>query len=380
MNKKEVLEIRKQFSPANCTITRICGCYVDHEKEKKCEFREAFLSLPEEETFKYFEILKKTLSGSLGKNLMNMEFPLEQEAAGGTQEFLLKLRNSKLEDEMLIGEFYNKVIDNFDYAENYYIVLVHSVYDVPGKSTDGSEMFDASDSVYDHIMCCLCPVKLSKAGLSYNAEKNHIEDRIRDWVVDMPVKGFLFPAFHDRDTDIHQVLYYSKNPEDIQPEFIENVLGSHMPMTADTQKESFQMVIADTLGEACDYEVIKNLHENLQEIMEEHKEDPEPLELSKPDIKKLLETSGAPEEKMEVFEKEYEEVIGEKNSLLAANITDTGKFSIETPNVIVKVKPDRIDLVEMRIIDGRQCLVIQVDDYIEVNGVNVKALITSSEF
>ena len=62
MNKKEVLEIRKQFTPENCTITRICGCYVDHEKEKKMEMKKAFLSMPEEEAFKYFDIFRKSLS------------------------------------------------------------------------------------------------------------------------------------------------------------------------------------------------------------------------------------------------------------------------------------------------------------------------------
>ena len=143
MNKKEVLEIRKQFTPENCAITRICGCYVDHEKEKKMEMKKAFLSLPEEEAFKYFDIFKHTLSGTLGKNLINMEFPLEQELNGGTQEFLLKLRDSKLEDDLLLDEFYDKVIENYEYGENYFIVLIHAVYDVPGVAKDGMEMFDA---------------------------------------------------------------------------------------------------------------------------------------------------------------------------------------------------------------------------------------------
>ena len=82
MNKKEISEIKKQFSPNNCAITRICGCYVDGEKNKKTELKEAFLSLSEEEMFKYFEIFKKTLSGTIGKNLINMEFPLESGKRG----------------------------------------------------------------------------------------------------------------------------------------------------------------------------------------------------------------------------------------------------------------------------------------------------------
>ena len=374
MNKKEILEIRKQFTPANCAITRICGCYVDHEKTKKMESKEAFLSLPEEEAFKYFDIFKKTLSGTVGKNMLNLEFPLDAEMPGGTQEFLLKLRDSKLEDDMLLEEFYDKVIATYDYAENYYIVLIHAMYDIPGKSSDGFEMFDASDEVYEYLLMSICPVSLSKAGLSYNAEDNRIQDRIRDWIVDMPVKGFLFPAFNDRSTDLHSVLYYTKKSEDLQPEMIDQLLGAQMPMSADTQKETFQMIIEDTLGEDGDYETVRNIHETLNDLIEEHKEEPEPLSLDKTEMKKIFEQSGVDAEKMENFDRNFEENAGEKASLLATNIAETRKFNIETPDVVIKVNPDRADLVETRIINGRQCLVIPVDDHIEVNGISVRTI------
>ncbi len=374
MNKKEVLEIRKQFTPANCAITRIAGCYVDHEKNKKMESKSAFLSLPEEEAFKYFDIFKKTLSGTMGKNMLNMEFPIDQEMPGGTQEFLMKLKASKLEDDMLLEEFYDKVIATYEYAENYYIILIHAMYDVPGRSSDNMEMFDASDEVYEYLVCSICPVSLSKAGLSYNAESNCIQDRIRDWVVDMPDKGFLFPAFNDRSTDIHGVLYYTKKSEDLQPELIEQLLGARMPMSANTQKETFQMLIEDTLGEDGDYETIRNIHDTLNDMIEEHKEEPEPLQLDKTDVRKVFEKSGVSSEKMECFDQNYEETAGEKTSLLATNITETKKFQIETPDIVIKVNPERADLIETRVIDGRQCLVIAVDDYIEVNGVNVRTL------
>lgn len=374
MNKKEVLEIRKQFTPANCAITRIAGCYVDHEKNKKMESKSAFLSLPEEEAFKYFDIFKKTLSGTMGKNMLNMEFPIDQEMPGGTQEFLMKLKASKLEDDMLLEEFYDKVIATYEYAENYYIILIHAMYDVPGRSSDNMEMFDASDEVYEYLVCSICPVSLSKAGLSYNAESNCIQDRIRDWVVDMPDKGFLFPAFNDRSTDIHGVLYYTKKSEDLQPELIEQLLGARMPMSANTQKETFQMLIEDTLGEDGDYETIRNIHDTLNDMIEEHKEEPEPLQLDKTDVRKVFEKSGVSSEKMECFDQNYEEAAGEKTSLLATNITETKKFQIETPDIVIKVNPERADLIETRVIDGRQCLVIAVDDHIEVNGVNVRTL------
>ena len=374
MNKKEVLEIRKQYTHERCSITRICGCYVDGEKNIKTQLKEAFLSLPEEETFKYFNLFKQTLSGTLGKNLLNLEFPLDSENPGGPQEFLLKLRDSKLQDDTLLEEFYGKIIENYYFPENYYIILIHVAYDIPGKFLDGSEMFDASEDVYEYLLCSLCPVKLSKPGLFYNAETNHIENRIRDWVVDPPVKGFLFPAFNDRNTDIHSMLYFSKMAEELQPEFIETMFGCILPLSADSQKEAFNSLIEDTLGENCDYEMVKNIHDHLTEMVEETKDSPDPLVLTKPDVKRLFELSGVPEEKLETFDQTFEAAAGEKASLLATNIAGGKKFNIETPDVVVKVNPERMDLVETRIIDGKECLVITVNDHIEVNGVNAQTI------
>lgn len=371
MNKKEISEIKKQFSPANCAITRICGCYVDGEKNVKTKIKEAFLSLPEEEMFKYFDLFKKTMSGTIGKNLLNMEFPLEQETSGGTQEFLLRLRASRLQDDSLLDEFYQKVIDFYDYGENYYIILIHANYDIPGKSSDGEEMFDASDEVYEFLLCSICPVKLSKAGLCYNSETNNIEDRIRDWLVEMPDAGFLFPAFTDRSSDIHSLLYYSKNAKEFQEDFIDNVLGCLAPMPAGDQKSTFQYLVSDTLGDNCNFETVKTLHDNLSEMMEEHKDEPEPLKLDKTDVKKLLSRSGADDEKLEDFDREFDAAAGEKASLLASNVVNTRTFEVKTPDIVIKVNPERTDLVEQRMIDGIPYLMIQLSDSVEVNGIHI---------
>lgn len=379
MHKKEVLEIRKQYKPEECSITRICGCYVNGNKEIVAQSKDAFLSLPDEEIFKYLTIFKQTLSGTIGKNLINMEFPLEQEMPGGTQEFLLQLRASKLQDDMLLEEFYQKIIENYNYGENYYIILIHVAYDIPGKSTDGSEMFDASDEVYEYLLCSICPVQLSKEGLCYNPETNHMENRIRDWLVEPPVKGFLFPAFNDRSTDIHSLLYFSKQAEDLQPEFIENALGCTFPMSAGSQKNTFQSVVMNTLGEECEYDVIRNIHDNLNDILEEAKESPEPPVLTKPELKRLLSNSGVTEERMETFDSNFDHIAGEKTEFLVPNIAETRKFSIETPDIVIKVNPERADLVETRMINGRRCLVIEMTDQVEVNGVPIRTVPNETE-
>lgn len=373
MNKKEISEIKKQFTPANCAITRICGCYVDGEKNKKTKLKEAFLSLSEEEAFKYFEIFRKTLSGTIGKNLINMEFPLEQEKEGGAQEFLLRLRESKLQDDALVDEFYDRVIDSYDYGENYYIILIHAVYDIPGKSSDGLEMFDASDEIYDHILCSICPVKLSKAGLCYNAETNHIEDRIRDWIVEMPDLGFLFPVFNDRSTDIHGILYYSKNAEQLRSTFVDQLFGCEVPLSAGGQRDTFNTLVEETLGEDCAYDTVMNIHEKLNEWVESQKDSPDPTILTKPEVKRLFEECGVEEEKLEDFDARYEATAGEDASLMAANITNTRRMEIKTPDVVIHVDPDRAELVETRVIDGRRCLVIPMEDNVEINGIRVTA-------
>ncbi len=421
MTKQDISEIKKLLTPKNCSITRICGCYVDGEKNKKTHFGQAFLALPEEEMFKYFEILRKALSGTLGKNLLNLEFPLSAEwtqdmeaggqgapmadapAAGissaealsdgglaaealtaGPSAFgalnahglLLGLRDSKLKDEALLEEYFDRIIENYEYVGNYLILLVHDVYDVPGRTSDGLEMEDASDEIYEYILSCICPVELSKPGLSYNPEENAFQNRIRDWVVSLPDTGFLFPAFNDRSADIHSLLYYSKNPEELQEGFVDRLFDCPLPLSAGGQKETFQTLIEDTLGEDCSIEMVKDIHERFTELAQEHKESPEPLSLDKTQVKTILADSGVTDERLSDFERHYDETAGESTSLLMNNIMETRSFEVKTPDVVIKVKPERTDLIETRQIDGRECLVIALDGSIVVNGITVRTAVS----
>ena len=374
MNKKEISEIKKLFTTTHCAVTRICGCYVDAEKNQKTKLKEAFLSLPEEEMFKYFNIFRKSLSGTLGKNLVQMEFPLEQEASGGTQEFLLQLCNSQLRDDALIEEFYQKVIENYIDPENYYIILIHGAYDIPARASDNLEMDDASDYVYEFLLCSICPVKLSKPGLHYNADANTIENLIQDWIVEAPDIGFLFPAFTDRNTDIHNLMYYSKKPDVIQTDIINNLLGCRIPLSAKTQKETFQTIIEETLDNTCDFETVMAIQENLNEMIEERKEDPEPLTLDKYEVKRLLADSGVVNEKLEEFDDLYASVVSDEQAgFVASNVASMRSYEIRTPDVIIKVSPDKAQLIESKVIDGIPYLMIQATDQVEINGIAVKS-------
>ena len=372
MIKQEISEIKKLFTERNCSITRICGCYVDGEKNKKTELKQAFLALPEEEMFKYFEILRKSLSGSIGKNLLNLDFPLESEDSGGTQEFLLRLRDSKLKNDDLLEQFYDRIIESYEYVGNYLILIIHDAYDVPGRTSDGAEIEDASDEVYEYILACICPVDLSKTGLSYNAEENTFQNRLRDWVVGMPDTAFLFPAFNDRRADLHSTLYYSKDASELNDKLIENVLGCPLPLPADCQKEAFQALVEEVLGDNCSVEAVKNIYEELTEVVQEHDDDPEPFSLDKEKLKIIFAGSGISDECMKNFDQCYDDTVGNDTELMLDNIYSSRSFEVKTPVVTVKVNPERTDLVETKVIDGRQCLIIDLQGIAEVNGIDVK--------
>lgn len=373
MNKKEVAEIKKQFCAERCTIDRICSCYVDGEKNIRATMKEAFLSLPEEEIFKYFNIFKKALSGHLGKNLLNLEFPREEEAAGGKMDFLLRLRDSQLSNDYLVNEFYQKVIESYFCPGNYYIILIHGTYDIPGKSSDGREMFDASEEVYEYILGCICPVKLSKAGLAYQPQENRVENRIRDWVVEEPLHGFLFPAFNDRQADIHGMLYSARKAEKLQPDFMENMFGCPAQLSAESQKDAFHALIADVLGEEAGYAEVAEIHGHLEDLAEKTKDSPDPVLLSREDVRRLFDECGVPDEKMEGFDHAYDAEVGSE-TLTLQNIACGRRFRIETPDVKIEVAPDRLDLVEAMYINGKECLVITVNDRVEVDGMNVRTM------
>lgn len=372
MTRKEINEIKSQYTLEDCGILRLCGCYVDGERNKITQFNENFLNLPEEEKHKYFDIFKKTLSGTPGKNLVDMKFNVDAYADEGARTFLMNLRDSGLKDDRLLDEFYDRIINNYSYVGNYLILLINQVYDIPAVTTDNIEMEDASDEVYSYILCSICHVNLSKPGLGYDEEDNNFHDKKQNHMVDVPDVGFLFPAFNRRSADEDMTMFYTKDVNEFEDGLIDCLLDCAVPLPAKQQKETFTSLVSEALGEDADLEVVKNIHENLEEIIEEKKqESPAPVMLDKTEMKDLLEKSGVREERLENFEEHFEMAAGEQGKLVASNISSGKKFEVKTPDVVIKINSDKTDIVSTQVIDGRQCLVIQIDERLEVNGISV---------
>ncbi len=374
MINKEVLEIKKLIKQDTNSTIRLCGCYVTGEDKQKVTYLNDYLTnMPESEQHKFVELAKKTLSGSMGKNLHNLEFTDTAEAEGGQQASMLMLLDNELKSPELLDSFYDHVINNFDFVGNYLILIMYDTYDVPVKTKDNIKMNDSSE-IFKYIICSICPVNLSKAGLSYHEETNSIENRVRDWVVEPPCMGFMFPAFNDRSTDIHNLLYYVKNVNDMHEEFISEGLGCAETVPAEHQKQIFQSIIEDVVVNQSDYEVIdivRDINENITEMIENNVYD-EPVTFDKDGIKNLLKNSGVKEEDLQKVDKKFEEDFKDDMVFTADSIQEKKKFQVKTNDVTIDVKPENSHIVKIKMIDGIKCLVIPMDDNVEINGIMSK--------
>ena len=372
MTEKEIAELRRRFRADKSNISHVRGCYVNEKREIISEFDQSLAMMNQEESEELRGILRKTLSGTVGKNLLDITFDTRQVVEGDEHKLLMALRSSQLGDQEAVQTFFQRTIQSLDLEGNYLILLIHDAYDVPGRASDNLDMDDASDYVYEFILCSICPVKLDKPGLCYNVSHNTIENRVQDWVVGAPENGFLFPAFTDRNTDIHNLLYFTKNAEMDQPDFLDHFLGCQAPLSAKSQKETFQSIIEETLDSACDFSTVMTIQENLNTMIEERKDDPEPVVLDKHEVKRLLASSGVPNEQLDEFDEKYESIADEKASFVASNVASTRNYEIRTPDVIIKVSPEKAQLIETRTIDGTPYILIEAADEVEINGILLK--------
>lgn len=373
MIEKEIGEIRRHLRRDRSNITAIYGCYVNDNKEIISEFRQSTGLMPENESDKYFALFRRTLSGSLGKNLIDITFKTSQVTDSPEHKLLMGLRESLLKDEELLQEFYKKVIDSVVLEGNYLILLACDSYDVPFKSKNDSFQKDNSEEVYKYILCSICPVKQTKANLHYVPEEKLFHDGAMNQMVSAPALGFLFPAFDDRSTNIYNALYYTHDVKNSQDGLIEAIFNTPVPKPAFEQKKSFEALLTTSLGEECSLDVVQTVHDEICRRIELHKESkvPEPLMVSKEEVKDVLTSCAISGDHIAKFSVAYDEVFGFEADLHPKNIIDNKHFELKTPDVVIKVDPARSDLIETRVIGGVKYIMICADEEVEVNGVSI---------
>ena len=374
MSEKEVAEIRRRFRPEKSAVTHVRGCYVSQEGAVVSQFDQSLTLMPQEEGENLLALLRKALSGGLGRNLINLSFSTSQVVNGPEHKLLMTLRDSKLQDQEALESFFQTVAQSFRLPDmGYLILLAQDTYDVPYRGKDGGSLEDASDTVYSYILCALCPVKETKPVLSYRVPENLFCNREVDWTIGSPEAGFLFPAFDDRCANLYETLFYTKSTQDSHQALADALFRQELPLPADSQRESFQALLTETLGEDCSLDVVQSVQGNLVTMMAQHKEDkdPEPLVLSKGGMEMVLTACGVEEERRETFSQRFEEEFGPNARLSPQNLVDKRKLEVRTPEVKIQLPPERGDLVETRIIDGVGYILIRAEGGVEVNGVPV---------
>ena len=372
MNVKEVSELRRRFRPEKSAVSRIYGCYVNGSSREIISYLDESLgNMPLEEAEKYLSLLKKSLSGALGRNLIDVVFSTAQVMDSDEHRLLSALRDSELRDGEVREEFYRTVINALDMGgENYLILLAHDAYDVPRRGKDGEP--GGSDEVFSYILCSICPVKTCKMELGYFPGENEFHSCAAGQVVSAPELGFLFPAFDGRAANIYNALFYARKPDQIHQEFLDAVFRTDPPMSAAEQREAFEGALAGTLEEEFRLEVVQALHGRLLEKIEANREDKEaePLALSAGEIGGILRDCGVAEEKAAAFTEQCGRAFGGAG-LNPENLIDAKRFDVKTEHAAISVDPARSYLVETRVIDGRKYLLIPVEEGVEVNGLPV---------
>lgn len=369
MNEKEVSEIRRRFRADKSNINHVRGVFVNEKKEIVSEFDQSLGMLSEEESGAILSVLKKALSGYIGRNLIDISFSNEQVLNSEEHKLLSTLRSSELRDNEAVHALYEKILPAIEMEGNYLIMLAYDSYDVFSKSASGEDG-DSSES-FSYILCAVCPIKSSKYSLTYYIHENRIRNVCEDAVISAPEFGFMFPTFDDRKTNIYNALYYTKSVSEKREGFINAVFNTELPMPAAEQKETFNSLLAET---ECSFDVVESVHAELSAMIDNHKEsrEEEPLTVSKTTVKDILRASGVAEDKLEVFEKKFDESFGENAELSPQNIIDRNKFDLRTADATIKVDPERSEIVETRVIDGTKYILIRADSDVEVNGVNIR--------
>ncbi len=375
MNQKELNELRRRFKPDRTAISKVYGCYVNSSRQIISYVDAPLGLLSQEEQEMYLNLLKKSLSGTLGRNLIDIEFSTRQVADSDEHRLLQTLRQTELQDPNARESLYRRIIDAIDMGESSYLILLAAdTYDVPHRSRDDQEVPDGSDTVFRYFVCAICPVKDPTLALQYSDQDKEFRGSSTGHIALPPVLGFLFPAFDDRSANIYNALFYSKDTAQLHQEVIDAVFCiQNAPMSPQEQQNVFTSALTETLEKDCSYDVVQAVHEQLRGRIQEHKDsrDPEPLTLSVREVGDVLTGSGVPEEKAEAFQEACRRQYGQDAALNPRNIIEAGKFQITTPEVKITVPPEYSYMVETRIIDGRRFILIPADDGVEVNGIPV---------
>ena len=369
MNRKELTEIRLRLRAEASAVTQFYGCYVNSLHQIISQFSVSTAVMSDTESEMYFALLRKTVSGTTGKNLVTVQM----EKNGAYQRMLSDVRAYGTRDAGLRERFFREIIEHADMEGNYLILLAYDSYDVPFRSASGEYDREASAAVFSYFICALCPVIDAEAKLAYISEDREFRSNTVGQTAGPPAAGFMYPSFQNRSSNPDKALYYMKSAAEPHDGFAKAMFGRERPMVDAERREAFQDALSFVQDGTCPFTAVQSLFETMRSRTEEIKnsENPE-LDMLRPgELADILEQSGLEGKKAGELSAAYGEAVGKNARLMPDAVLESGRFRMETPDVKITVKPEAAALVKMRTIDGRRYILIPADGGVELNGISV---------
>lgn len=379
MNKKEVSELRRNFSPESnlLVMNHVLTVVVNPNSEsEKIRYKNVSsrVTINEYETNIYFETLKKVLSTKIGKKLVEYKFPDSAYDNGEPQNILYGITQSGFVDECDTETFIYQIVDNISSSVPYTIIAAHCTYTVFRKNK-ADEIEKNSSEEYTFIVTAICPIKNEDNTFAYNFVKDEfISNKDTNLLINKtPTDGFLFPAFNDRSADINSVMYYTNKPKNSNISIIEDVLGCNSRFSPETELTFYKTILTTIFDNDLSYDIIIAMNSEMQMFIDEYGESTDLPMVYKRDLynmlNRVLEYLNIDKNKLEVFDAVYNKLIGAKVPLTAPNLVSS-KFLVDVYGVSLNIKNPSVCHIESDSYKTKIVIDIAEPNF-EINGISI---------
>lgn len=379
MNKKDIASFRRQMKVENdlLNIEEIFNVYIMKESsEIYHQVQTPFEMLEKEQQELFMDNFKKVLAGQLDQKLFELRFAddVENSSQHILHQALLNSSPEEWNGRML--EMVEKMLAVKQYEQDIVITFIRGEYLKTIKPISENTEEHERDKAYSHqfLMCTINTTQDPKKELLFDyVEKEFKYNFVVDPIIDLnaPLSGFLFPCFSDGAADVNHVLYSTGKSKELDFAFVEDVLNAEEAMTAEEDKVVFEEVVKDVAGEQLSTETLANVYEEIQRVIEET--DPEETpRLDYRDVQTVLQSSGIEDVETEKVEAAFKKITDDERFELKANNVmpkyNTKSIKVQTKVADLKLSPQELRYVRQMRIDGKLCLVIELEESTVIEG------------
>lgn len=246
MNEQDIKELKKRISPNTGTMTRMCGCIINADKEIEITFNDNFLNIDDACIYKYADKARAVFSTKLDDNMMELKYH--------GNKIWESVYKSGLKDNKLMLEVYKAIRTHLP-SGSFLVLFFHDRYDII-RYTKNMEKLDESEETYEYIIGCICPVTRSAPALAYDDENKRMGISAREWIVGVPCTGWVYPSFDRHSADTEHMMFYSRKADDVNHELIRQCLMCDDRLTTTETMKKFEAVVfkgSGSVGESERY-------------------------------------------------------------------------------------------------------------------------------